>query len=229
MSQYTRYATKMTQSTPIRVVLADDHALVRDSIARWLDSESGIETVARARNADEAVAACSKHKPDIVLLDIDMPGRLSFDAARTMRAVDSDLVVVFLSAFTHDKFIESALDCGASGYLTKREVPERLVAAIHEVAAGGMVFSPEVQSRLVFSSDGIHLSEVPTRLSMLSNREFEVLRYIAQGLSKRAVASVMHLSVKTVDNHTRSLMAKLDLHDRVHVARFAIREGIVEP
>jgi len=172
---------------------------------------------------DEALAV----DPDVILLDIDMPGLDSFDAARRIRALRPEIRIIFVSAFVHDHFIERALQAKASGYLTKSESPEALIAAVREVASGGTCFSPEVRSRIRVCSDGVRLAEAATsRISTLTPREIEVLRYIARGLAKKQIAYTMGVSVKTVDRHAANLMSKLQIHDRVDLARFAIREGV---
>jgi DNA-binding NarL/FixJ family response regulator len=164
------------------------------------------------------------------VLDIDMPGVEVFEAARMIRNRSPQTRVIFLSAFTHDRYIESALKAGALGYVTKTEGPETVVRAIHAMAAGQCYFSAAVQCRIVIDDHGPSLSadRLSTRASMLTARETEVLRYIAQGKSKKEIASTMHLSVKTVENHTANIMTRLDIHDRVELARFAIREGMIE-
>lgn len=218
----------MNGTRPITVILADDHSLVRGALTSWL-RQSGIQVLAEVGNADAAVTACISHAPDVVVLDIDMPGLQCFDAARSIKARCPSTRVLFLSAFFNDRYIEDSLAVEASGYVTKGEPPQTVVAAIREVASGGVYFSPEIQSRLVIDSGGVRLGSRPqTRSSTLTQREVEVLRYIAKGLAKKEIASTMHLSVKTVDNHCTSLMNKLDIHDRVELARFAIREGLAE-
>jgi DNA-binding NarL/FixJ family response regulator len=212
----------------IKVLLADDHTLVRRSVARVLHESPAISVVAEVANADEAINAALRFHPHVVVLDIDMPGIASFDAARTITARVPSAKILFLSAFTHDRYIEAALAAGALGYLSKNEPPEKVIDAIRAVAVGQCYFSPEVQSRLVIDSDGVHLGESKSRASLLTNREMEVLRYIARGLSKKEIAKTMHLSVKTVENHSASIMSRLDIHDRVELTRFAIREGLIE-
>jgi len=213
----------------ISVAMIDDHALVRSTLASWLASTPDIRVVAEASSADEGLAAIFELKPDVVLLDIDMPGLLAFEAARTIHVRLPDTRIRVLSAFLHDHYVEQALAVEASGYLTKGEPPAALAEAIRAVAGGGVFFSPDVQARIVIDSSGARLANGPqTRLSTLTPRELEVLRYVARGLSKKEIAQVMHLSAKTVDNHSTSLMSKLDIHDRVDLARFAIREGLAE-
>lgn len=214
---------------PVTVLLVDDHALVRETLANWLRGSQDMKVMGEVGSADEAIAAAVRDQPDIVVMDIDMPGLLAFDAVRTIRSRCPKTRVLVLSAFFHDRFIEDAIRAEASGYVTKGEPPEVVVKAIRAVAQGGAYFSRQVQERIVVDSSGPRLAEsTKTRTSLLSPREMEVLRYIARGMSKKDIAAVMHLSVKTVDNHSTSLMSKLDIHDRVELARFAIREGLAE-
>lgn len=222
----------MTESATraIRVLLADDHALVRETLARWLREADDMHIVGEVGSADEAVALAVREHPDVVLLDIDMPGLLAFDAARTIRARCPQTRIIMLSGFFHDRFIEDALQAQASGYVTKTESADTVLRAVRTVAGGGTYFSPEVQARIVVDRHGARLArQHMTRASLLTARELEVLRYIARGLSKKDIAALMQLSVKTIDNHCTNLMTKLDIHDRVELARFAIREGIAEP
>lgn len=216
---------------PIRVVLADDHALVRQALGQLLSQSADIVPVADCQDADQAISASIRHQPNVVVMDIDMPGIAAFDAAQIIRARVPGAKILFLSAFTHDRYIDAALKCGALGYLTKNEPPDRVERAIRTVAAGKTYFSPEVQARLVVDSDGVRLgaASVNSRMNQLTAREVEVLRYIAKGMSKKEIATVMHLSVKTVENHSANIMNALDIHDRVELTRFAIREGLVEP
>lgn len=221
----TMNATPSTRT--IRILIADDHALVRSSIARCLTAEDGITVVAEVENASDAVDRALQLKPDIVLLDIDMPGLLPFDAAKTITNHLPETRIMFVSAFSHDRYIQAALDVNASGYVTKGESAENVIAAIRAVSRGRTFFSSNVQARMVIDSRGARLAETPlARHGTLTQRELEVLRYIASGMSKKEIAATMHLSVKTVDNHSTNLMSKLDIHDRVELTRYAIREGL---
>ena len=216
-------------SARIKLLVVDDHALVRDVLADRLEREPDIKVVGTASTADEAIRMTSKHKPDIILMDIDMPGLDCFDAAKVIMSAQPQTRIIFLSAFHHDCYIENALTVKARGYLTKREPPESLISAIHEVASGGACFSEEVQARIVVDSRGAKLAaKKTTRASMLTPRENEILRYVARSLSKKEIARITNLSVKTVDRHCANLMGKLDIHDRVELTRFAIREGMAD-
>lgn len=217
-------------SARIKVVLADDHALLRETLRRWMSDAADFEVVASVGDADAGLEAAIRHDPNLVLLDIDMPGRHSFEVAATIKRRCPNTRVVFLSAFCHDRYIEQALAAGASGYLTKSEPPEKVLAALRRVAGGMACFSPEVEARIVVDSDGVRLNEATvSRSATLTSREIEILRYLARGLSKKEVAQYTNLSERTVNRHCVNLMAKLDIHDRVDLARYAIREGLSEP
>ena len=202
---------------------------MREAIRARLESEADLSVIAVASDADEAVTKAVRHKPDVVLMDIDMPGLICFDAARTIKSQCPETRIIFLSAFFHDRFIEDALAVQATGYITKDEPPETVIQAVRAAVAGVAYFSPKVQSRIVVDERGARLPQgTKSRASTLTPRELEVLRYLARGLAKKEIAHIMRISVKTVDHHSSSLMGKLDIHDRVELARYAIREGLAE-
>ena len=213
----------------ISVMIVDDHAMVRSMLHGRLSMEPDITVVADVGSADEAIVQASKLNPDIVLMDVDMPGMVCFDAARAITARHPETRVIFLSAFFNDRYIEQALEVKAWGYVTKSEPEQSVVNAVREVHSGTTYFSPEVQSRLVVDTAGARLMH-PTvsRVSTLTNREMEMLRYIARGMSKKETAQTAHISVNTVNRHTSAVMNKLNIHNRVELARFAIREGLAE-
>jgi DNA-binding NarL/FixJ family response regulator len=213
----------------IRVLIVDDHDLVRVALSERLQREPNLRVVGSAGTADEAIEKVIEYEPDVVLMDIDMPGLICFDAAKQINAINPETRIIFLSAFSHDRYIQQALAVKARGYLTKCEPPATVVAAIMEVMSGGAYFSEEVRARIVVHKKGALLSsDVRSRASTLTEREVEVLRYVARGLAKKEIARTMHISVKTVDRHSANIMNKLEIHDRVELARFAIREGLAE-
>lgn len=215
--------------SPITIVLADDHALVRETLRSRLDVEAGFSVVGVAAHADDAVGLCVQQRPNVLLLDLDMPGPCSFSAARLVQQQAPATRIVFLTSHCQDQHIEQAMATEVSGLVTKNEPPERLVEGIRTVARGGVFFSSEVLSRLASNEYGKRAAgNGRSRFSSLTPRELEVLRQIAQGMSKKEIARTMHIGVKTVEHHTCNLMGKLDIHDRVKLALFAIREGLVE-
>jgi len=218
----------MTDRT--RIVLADDHAILREMLAQRLDVEPDFKIVAAVSDAQEALAVVRAQAVDLLVLDIDMPGLSPFSVARQVREDCPATRVVFLSAYLRDGYLAQALAVEASGYLVKEEAPEAIVDGLRRAAHGRIAFSPAVRARLVARQGGVALSGAPTgRLSLLTPRELEVLRYLASGLSRKELARTMQISAKTVEQHCDHLMQKLGIHDRVELARFAIREGLVEP
>ncbi len=193
-----------------------------------MERDPAFEVVGECSNAEDALKVAFDCKPEMLVIDIDMPGMICFDAVKQMMTRLPELRVIFLSAFFHDHYIEQALGVGAKGYVVKGDPPGVLFKALNTVAEGGVYFSQEVKSRFALDKDGRPTNSGQTVTSMLTNREVEVLRYLARGLSKKEIARTMHLSVKTVEHHSASVMRKLDIHDRVELARYAIREGLAE-
>ncbi len=217
-------------TTPISILLVDDHALFLESFGQRLEAEPEFKVVGSAQNAQEAVDMIGRCPADIVLMDISMPGLICFNAAKRIMKKCRSARIIFLSGYFNDHYIEQAIKVKARGYLTKSEPPQRVVAAIKQVAGGRVCFSPQVRDRIVAGGPSGPQLDRPekTRVSTLTERELEVLRYITRGLSKKEMSETMHLSIKTIEGHTDRLMNKLDIHDRVELARFAIREGLAE-
>lgn len=216
-------------SKNISVLIADDHDSVRELLKYRLEAQSDMKVVAHVGDAEAAVTQANAFKPDIVLMDIDMPGLSAFDAAERIISGCPKTRIIFFTAFVKDRFIEQALAVQAWGYVTKTETADVVVKAIRNVASGFAYFSPAVQSRLVMGPKGPRLAQDNQSLSAtLTDREREVLCYIARGMAKKDIADTMCVSVKTVDYHCSNLMDKLKIHDRVELARFAIREGLID-
>jgi len=217
-------------SVPIRILIVDDHGLVRDGVSGMLARESGLRVVGAAENAAEAIGKAVELRADVVLLDIDMPGLSCFDAIQTIRSRAPRTKFILVTAYETDEYLEQALRVKANGYVMKHEGVAALADAVRDVARGCLHFSPEVMSRLIVKGDKIELENPPkSRLSTLSPRERELLRILAKGLSLKEAASVLGISYKTADKQKASLMGKLDIHNRVDLTRFAIREGMVTP
>ncbi|MCA9290475.1 MAG: response regulator transcription factor [Phycisphaerales bacterium] len=207
-----------------RLMLVDDHQLLSQMFADHLESEPDLTVVAIATDAEMAIGLAREHRPDMIVMDIKMPGLLPFDAVQSIQKFLPDVRVMFLSATTLDRDIEQALVVGARGYVTKNEPPEVVLAAIRTVAGDGAFFSEDVRARMIIGGGSVQVS----RASSLTAREVEVLRYLARGLAKKAIAATMSVSVKTVETHTQNLMRKLDIHDRVELAPYALRQGFSE-
>jgi DNA-binding NarL/FixJ family response regulator len=213
----------------ISILIADDHDSVRELLKDRLEAQPDMKVVAHVGDAEAAVVEAAAKKPGIILMDIDMPGLSAFDAAERIAARCPGTRIIFFTAFVRDHFIERALAVQAWGYVTKTERAEAVVKAVRDVSRGFTYFSPEVQARLVMGRKGPQLAAQSGSLtSTLTPREREVLAYIAKGMPKKDIADTMCVSIKTVDYHCTNLMDKLRIHDRVELARFAIREGIVQ-
>lgn len=213
----------------IRVVIVDDHALLRDSITLLLQTDPSVHVVATAGNGSDAVDVLMREKPDVALLDIEMPGRTCFEVVSLTKDLLPNTKFVILSATWGDHFIKMSREVDVAGYVLKTEGADRIKQVVQTVASGKRYFSPEIMQRMVaVDASGSVFSKTSTPLEGLSNREKEVLIHLAKGLSIKQVAGVLHLSRKTVDNHTQNLMNKLDIHNRADLVRYAIRERLVQ-
>ncbi len=158
-----------------------------------------------------------------------MPGTSCFEVARQVRAEQPDVRLLFLSAFSNDVYVENALAVKAYGYLTKHEPPDRILEAVRKVARGELCFSVDILDKIVIDEGGVRLARSNQGvLAMLSPRELDVIKLVAVGRSKKQIARELHISLSTVENHTANMMKKLGIHDRVELARLAIREKLVD-
>ncbi|MHC4443395.1 MAG: response regulator [Planctomycetota bacterium] len=214
----------------VSILVVDDHGIIRDGISVFLSREKDFTVVGVADNADEAISKVLKLRPDLVLMDIDMPGISCFDAIQIIRSRAPGTKFILVTGHEHDEHLEQALKVKVNGFVTKSEGMGALAEAVRNVVNGRIHFSPEVMDRLVVHGNEVQLEHPPkSRLRTLSMRERELLRILARGLSLKEAASVLGISYKTADKQKASLMAKLDIHDRVELARYAIREGLIEP
>lgn len=219
----------MTAST-IRVFLVDDHQLVLDSLCARLSQFPDFELVGTASSATDALPHLVTTQPDIVALDVELPGRGAFDLALELKTRCPATKVVFLTGFASDVLIEQALRVQASGYVLKGDSSQTLLDAFREVARGNFYFSEQIRDRVRFDSTlKRHCLSEQHPLNGLTPRQIEVLRHLARGESVKEVARIMHLSQKSVDSHKYRIMNKLGIHDRVLLARYAIREGLTLP
>lgn len=209
----------------IRVVIADDHAVVRRGLRTYLELQDDVEVVAEAADGAEAVAAAKRHEPDVVLLDLAMPRLDGVAALRALRDRAPGARVIVLTSFGEDDRLFEALRSGAAGFLLKDTEPGDLVRAIRTAHAGHAPLSPAVATRVVGAlADGTR----PRALDLLTPRELDVLRLIARGRSNKRIALELGVAEKTVKTHVGHLLAKLDLSDRTQAALYAVREGLAE-
>jgi DNA-binding NarL/FixJ family response regulator len=207
----------------IRVLIADDHAVVRQGLRTYLELQDDVEVVAEAADGEEAVAAAAQHTPDVVLLDLAMPRLDGIAALPRLREVAPAARVLVLTSFGEDERVFTALRAGAAGFLLKDTEPSDLARAIRTAHAGHAPLSPAVASRLVEQlANGGH----PRAADVLTPRELEVLRLIAQGRSNKRIALELGVAEKTVKTHVGHVLAKLDLTDRTQAALYAVREGL---
>jgi two-component system, NarL family, nitrate/nitrite response regulator NarL len=207
--------------TPIQVVLADDHDLVRSGIKALLSTVEGVQVIAEARNGNELLALLESVKPDVVMTDISMPGMDGITAIAEIHSRFPDVRVIVLSMYDTVDFVKRAVANGACGYLMKDAPPFELEQALRSVMATGSYFSAAVAQRLLQPSE-------PTVDDELTTRQVEILTLIAQGKSAKEIAFELGLSPKTVDVHRARIMERLRLNDIASLTRYAVRKGLVK-
>lgn len=211
--------------TQIRVLVADDHAVLREGICALLANQADITVVGQASNGAEAVEQAHALKPDVILMDISMPGMDGMEATRYIKAKTPEARILVLTQHEDEALIVPMLQAGAAGYIFKRAGGAELVDAIRAVQREGAYIHPRVARALMNQVSRAEGSSEPH----LSEREKQVLTLIAQGLTGREIAEELSLSEKTVVAHRTSIMEKLDLHNTADLVRYAIREGLVKP
>jgi len=217
-------------STPIRVLVVDDQELVRLGFCVILDAADGITVVGEAANGEAAVSQVAAHEPDVVLMDIRMPGMDGLEATRQItRSPTATPKVVMLTTFDLDDYVYEALRAGASGFLLKDSPRHDLIAAVRAAAAGDALLAPSVTRRLIeaFARRPPETSPSPSQLSSLTARERDVLLLLARGRSNAEIAEILFVSEATVKTHVGNLLAKLGLRDRVQAVILAYETGIV--
>jgi DNA-binding NarL/FixJ family response regulator len=208
----------------LSVLLVDDHPIFREGVRSLLGSQPGVEVVAEADDGAGAVEAARTQKPDIVVIDVSMPGMNGLDATLRITAEAPDAKVLCLSMHSDRRFVDAALRSGARGYLLKECAIEELVSAIHAVAAGQIYVSPRLADT-VLAGYRVNGSE-RSALDLLTPREREVLQLLAEGHSAKDIAARLYVSVKTIGTHREHLMQKLDTSSLAGLTKFAIREGL---
>jgi two-component system response regulator NreC len=211
----------------IRVLICDDHALVREGLGAILRENPGFEVVGEAGNGLEAVAAAQRLRPHVVLMDIDMPELSGLEATRRIGAARLPSKVLVLSLYDDEDLIAECMNVGAAGYVLKDGPASQLLYAIEAVHRGEKYMSPRALSVVVARGRAGGKASTATRYDLLSDRERQVLRLLADGLSSKAIAARLVLSVKTVDAHKYNLMRKLDIHNRADLVKYAIRKKLV--
>jgi len=215
---------------PLRILCVDDHAFLAEGMRSRLALEDDMELVGWLESAENLPEEVGRTRADVVLLDIEMPGPDPFEAMAELHRRCPKVRTIMLSAHVRDHYIDAAVKAGAWGYISKNDTPDSVVNAIRITARNEFAFGPKVLRRCQ-PDQNARASRAPpvSRLVQLTPRELEILRMIAKGISRVEIASILHRSPKTVDNHRRAIMEKLGIHDRVELARYALREGLTEP
>jgi DNA-binding NarL/FixJ family response regulator len=209
----------------ITTLLADDHVLVRQGLRSLLEN-AGFEVVGEASDGHQAVAMAQQLLPEIAILDLGMPVLNGVDAARQiLTTVDSGIKVILLTMYTDTSYVVAALSAGVHGYVLKSNAASNLIEAIHEVRKGNTYLSPGISRLVIETSRAVDGPDAKP----LSGKERQVLQLVAEGMSTKAIAEVLSISVKTAESHRTRIMQKLDIHDTASLVLYAIRRGIIQP
>ena len=209
----------------IRVLLADDHATVRYGLKLLIDAEPDMTVVAEAGDGEEAIRKTLEMKPDIVVMDISMPGVNGLAATRTLKQIQPSVLVITLTRHTEDAYLQELLRAGASGFVLKRSAPAELLHAIRGVASGGQYLDSTLTSRVTAGFIARAGGGAGKHVATLTDRETQVLRLIAAGYGNKEIGAQLTLSAKTVDAHKTNAMRKLDLRGRIDIVKYAVLQG----
>jgi NarL family two-component system response regulator LiaR len=208
----------------VRILIADDHAVVRKGLLALIETEEGMEAAGEAADGAEAVELAAALRPDVILLDLVMPRMDGIDAIRSIRRNDPEARILVLTSFSEDEKVLTAIEVGAAGCLLKDAAPEELLRAIRDVHRGRSALDPRIADKLIRK---MRRGEPEQPVEALSAREIEVLRCIALGLSNREIGARLFISEPTVRTHVSSILARLGVPNRTQAALFAVREGLV--
>jgi two-component system, NarL family, response regulator NreC len=211
----------------IRILIADDHGLIRAGLRSILEDEPAIEVVGEALDGDEAILLASRHSPDIILLDIAMPGMDGIETTRRLKVVLPDIRIIILTVYEDESLLKEAIKAGAVGYIIKRALEDELIQAIQCVSRGEMYIHPSLMSQLS-RADSPPVKSEKNSLEMLTPREYEIMGYIVRGYTNRQIAENLYLSVRTIEGHRANLLSKLGLNNRVELVEFAEKHGLFE-
>ncbi len=213
------------RSRSLRVLIADDHGIVRSGLRALLECEEGIEVVAEAADGAEALEMAISEQPDLAILDVKMPNLSGLEATRQIHERAPDVAVLILSMHDEERYLFEALKAGASGYVLKRAADSDLIDAIHAVERGEPFLTPEAQRALIRDV----LGDGAEREAELTPREEQVVKLVAEAHTNKEIGEILGLAEKTAENHRSNAMRKLGMRDRVELVRYAIRRGLIEP
>jgi DNA-binding NarL/FixJ family response regulator len=220
----TTAATTFAELSCVRIILVDDHAIVREGVRAVLETQEDVRVVGEFGSGDDALAAAAALAPDVALVDLKMPGISAVETIRGLIERVPGISVLVFTSFGEDSLIRATLDAGASGFLIKDALKDDLVRAIRSVAAGQPYLAPAAQRQLMEL-----LRSAPPKADALTPRETEVLRLIAEGMSNKQIGQRLNLTEGTVKGYVSQILAKLNLEDRTQIALYAVRQGIVAP
>lgn len=212
-------------SEPISILILDDHPAVLDGIASRLGMERDLKVISRCTTADEALKSLASEKPQVAVVDVKVQAGFSFDFVEEALKDYPELKFIFITGHDDDLFVERAFEVGALGFVLKSESLDQLVNGVRQVATGERFISEETLKRFPSLASGG--GAVSTRLSLLTPREREILKYVSQGLSAKEISTKLNISTWTVTNHKANIMAKLDIHNQVGLTRFAVSTGLI--
>ena len=212
----------------ITVLLTDDHAIVRQGVRAFLETQPDIKVIGEAGSGEEAIPLCESLAPDIVLMDLLMPGMGGVEATRRVKAISPRTQVIVLTSYHEDEHVVPAIRAGALSYLLKDAAPGEIATAIRKAAVGEVTLSPAIAAQMMKAVTGERKAIEASMPSPLTTRELEVIRLIADGLSNTEIAEKLFLSEKTVKSHVSNILAKLHVTDRTQAAVYAWREGIMK-
>ncbi len=212
----------------IRVLLADDHAVVRKGIREFLEEEGDITVVAEAVDGDSVLTLIQEHKPDVAVLDIQMPGRNGIKVTRALRAIDIPVGVLILTAYDDDPYIVAGIQAGANGYVLKSAAPDEIIRAVRAVNEGQSAVDPSVAARLMAYLGGQRGNSPTLMPDALTDRELEVLALVAQGLTNRAIGHQLGISDRTVQGHLANIFGKMGVSSRTEAVMAAVKLGWID-
>ena len=211
----------------LRILVADDHGIVRSGLKMLIDRQEGMSVVAEADDGVEAVACALRERPDVAILDVSMPRMTGLQAAREIRSRAPDTSVLLLSMHDDERYFFDAVDVGAAGYVLKRSADTDLIDAIQAVARGEQFVSPVTERAVI--KEWLAGGREDRLEDPLTPRELDVVKLIAEAYTNKQIAEALHVSEKTVESHRANVLSKLGMRDRVELVRYAIRRGLVEP
>lgn len=211
----------------IRIIIVDDHTMVREALRRVLEQDSSMKVVAEAGEGETALRMVKELSPDVIIMDVSLPGQSGIEVTRHLRAQYPDIKVLALSTYLDRGIIQQMLDVGANGYISKSAAGVELAHGIRSVFAGRSYLSPEVATVVADSLRGRRAASLSISTSRLSQRELQVATLLAGGKTANAIAAELHISPNTVDVHRRNLMRKLELHNVVDLTKYALRTGLI--